>query len=222
MSCRPTTRSACGPSPSSMQTETEAVIAKGVEAGERVVTTGFARLKDGARVVVAHARGADAGSRTPSRRQPRPSPMAARKMRAACADDIAEVLRQRRAQRELRGCLQANAAQLSDACKVAATAAAATASRARPTRARPKAARRNERLRALHPAADRHVAARLCRAAGRCARLLVAAGLVAAAGRFPDHPGDDAAAGRQPRDDGQPGHGAARAPARADPVARHR
>ena len=89
------------------------------------------------------------------------------------------------------------------------------ASRARPTCARPKEARRNERLLSLHQAADRHLAAGLCRDAGRRARLLVAAGLVAAAGRFPDHPGHDAAARRQPRDHRQPRDRAARAPARA-------
>ena len=89
------------------------------------------------------------------------------------------------------------------------------ASRARPTRARPREARRNERLLSLHQAAHRHLAAGLCRDAGRRARLLVAAGLVAAAGRFPDHPGHDAVARRQPRYDRQPRHRAAGAPARA-------
>ena len=59
---------------------------------------------------------------------------------------------------------------------------------------RPRRAPRNERLRPLHPAADRDLAAGRRRAARRRARLLLAAGLVAAAGRFPDHPGDDAAA----------------------------
>jgi multidrug efflux system membrane fusion protein len=34
------------------QTDTEAVIASGIKPSERVVTTGFARLKDGSRVVV--------------------------------------------------------------------------------------------------------------------------------------------------------------------------
>ena len=44
-------------------------------------------------------------------------------MRTACADDIAEVLRRTSSAARLRSCLQANAAQLSDTCKVATAAA---------------------------------------------------------------------------------------------------
>ena len=58
-----------------------------------------------------------------------------------------------------------------------------------------------------------------CAADRRRARLLGAAGVGAAAGRFPDRAGDDAAARRQPRRDCLADHSAAGAPARADPVA---
>ena len=44
----------------------------------------------------------------------------------------------------------------------------------------------------------------------------VAAGLGAAAGRLPDHSGDDAASGRVARHDGVAGDGAAGAPVRPD------
>ena len=52
--------------------------------------------------------------------------------------------------------------------------------------------------------------------AGRCGRLSVASGSTAAASRFPDNPGDDAATRRQPRDHGILGHPAAGAAIRAD------
>ncbi len=49
----------------------------------------------------------------------------------------------------------------------------------------------NERIVAIHPPADRDLAARCRGDVGRLSRLLVAAGLGAAAGRLPDYPGDD-------------------------------
>ena len=52
--------------------------------------------------------------------------------------------------------------------------------------------------------------------ARRRARLPAAAGLGAAAGRLPDHPGRHLLSGRQPRRDGVDGDGAARAPVRPD------
>ncbi len=79
--------------------------------------------------------------------------------------------------------------------------------------------RSHERLRTVHPPADRDLAARDRAADRRRARLLGAAGVGAAAGRFPDRAGDDATAGRQPRRDRVADHGAAGASARADPVA---
>ena len=78
---------------------------------------------------------------------------------------------------------------------------------------------RNERLLPLHPPADRHLPAWRRGDAGRRARLLVAAGLGAAAGRFPHHPGHHAVAGRQSRHHRLAGDRAARAPVRPDPGA---
>src|SRR6516162_215455 len=77
----------------------------------------------------------------------------------------------------------------------------------------------HERLVALHPPPDRDLAARDRHHARRDARLYVAAGLLAAAGRFPHHSGHDPASGRQPRRDGVAGDGAARAQFRADSFA---
>src|SRR4029077_12684219 len=41
-----------------MQDEVQAVVSKGVNAGERVITTGFARLTDGSKVTVGGSEGA--------------------------------------------------------------------------------------------------------------------------------------------------------------------
>jgi multidrug efflux system membrane fusion protein len=101
------------------QSETQAVIARGVTAGDRVVITGFSRLKDGASVSVSAPE-----EQAPSSDMP---PAAAKgearaaSFRAACAADIerhcGNVERSRRA---IRACLQANAPQLSEGCKAAA------------------------------------------------------------------------------------------------------
>ena len=109
-----------------LQTETTAVVTKGIAASERVVTTGFSRLKDGARVAVVRAEdppasapvGADAakgaGPATSAKSEAR------EKTRTACAQDVqkfcANVERGREGTRE---CLQAHAAELSDSCKAA-------------------------------------------------------------------------------------------------------
>ena len=84
----------------------------------------------------------------------------------------------------------------------------------RPARARP-----DERVHALHPASDRILAAGRGDRAGWLARLLAVAGLLAAAGRFPDHPGHHAIARREPRHHRRAGDGAAGAPVRPDPGA---
>ena len=62
------------------QDETQAVIDKGVEAGERVVTTGFARLTPGAEVAVTNAEQAPPAGVEPA---PPQSDAAARTARAA-------------------------------------------------------------------------------------------------------------------------------------------
>ena len=80
--------------------------------------------------------------------------------------------------------------------------------------------RRNERLLTLHSAPDRHLPARRRGDAGGRARLLVAAGIGAAAGRLSHHPGHHPASRRQPRHHRLAGDGAARAPVRPDSGAR--
>jgi multidrug efflux system membrane fusion protein len=108
-----------------LQTETTAVITKGIDAADRVVTTGFARLKDGARVAVQRAEDRPAAGSEPAK-GPTPAPGAKsegrEKTRTACAADMqkfcANVERGREA---IRACLQANAAQLSEPCKAASS-----------------------------------------------------------------------------------------------------
>ena len=158
------------------QDETQAVIASGLQAGERVVTTGFARLTDGARRSRSTQRRGRAG--------------AGRTAAGAGAPRRRPRRRGRRGQAR-RGSVRRGAP--SDAAMSVSDA--------------------------LHPPADRDLAARRRGPARRRARLLVAAGLVAAAGRFPDHPGDDPAARREPRHHRGAGDGAARAPVRPDPGA---
>jgi membrane fusion protein, multidrug efflux system len=99
------------------QTETQAVIGKGIAASERVVTTGFGRLKDGSRVVVA----------TPEEEEKRaapPAPVAAKDgkggVRTACAEDAQKLCANvEQSRNAIRACLQEHAAQLSEACKAA-------------------------------------------------------------------------------------------------------
>jgi membrane fusion protein, multidrug efflux system len=103
----------------SHQTETLAVIAKGIDSSDRVVTTGFGRLKDGAGVSIAEPEA------------PQPQPAAAKTeprgegrgggVRAACAADAQKLCPSADgAKGALRECLRSHAAQLSEACKAAA------------------------------------------------------------------------------------------------------
>jgi multidrug efflux system membrane fusion protein len=107
-----------------LQTETTAVVGKGIAASERVVTTGFSRLKDGARVAVVRAEdppasppaGADAtkGAATTAKSEAR------EKTRTACAADVQKFCPNvERGRDGIRECLQAHAAELSDSCKAA-------------------------------------------------------------------------------------------------------
>jgi multidrug efflux system membrane fusion protein len=105
-----------------LQTEGIAVITKGIEPSDRVVTTGFARLKDGARVTVAPAEGQPAGG---ADGQPAvaSAPKSSGGTRAACASDVQKLCANvERGREAIRACLQANAAQLSEACKAAVAA----------------------------------------------------------------------------------------------------
>ncbi|MBX9590787.1 MAG: efflux RND transporter periplasmic adaptor subunit [Hyphomonadaceae bacterium] len=103
------------------QTEANAVIAKGLDSTERVVTTGFGRLKDGAEVAVATPKEQETAAAarqvaTAARRED-----ARANVRAACAADIQRLCANVERGKDMRACLQANAAALSEACKTAAT-----------------------------------------------------------------------------------------------------
>ena len=104
----------------SNQTETEAVVTKGLAGSDRVVTTGFGRLKDGASVTIATPEEQETAAAT------RETATAARKeetrssVRTACALDIQKFCADVERGKGMRSCLQANAAQLSDGCKAAA------------------------------------------------------------------------------------------------------
>ena len=104
-----------------MQNEKEAVIATGVNPGDRVVTTGFARLKDGARVNIGTPED-ESGTPMASIKSDTPDAKAGGGrggIGAACGDDIRKhcpgVERQ-----GIRSCLQTKMAELSEACKAAA------------------------------------------------------------------------------------------------------
>jgi membrane fusion protein, multidrug efflux system len=104
-----------------LQTETTAVVLKGIAAAERVVTTGFSRLKDGARVAVAHvedqpADGPD-GAKSPAATA---QSEAREKARTACAQDVQKFCaKAERTKDAIRTCLQAHAPELSEGCKAA-------------------------------------------------------------------------------------------------------
>ena len=102
------------------QTETQAVISKGIESVDRVVITGFGRLKDGSRVTVA----------TPEEQQQSVEAAATKqkesraRLRTACAADIEKFCPSAERGKAIRACLETNAAQLSEACKAAAAESA--------------------------------------------------------------------------------------------------
>ena len=107
------------------QFETQAVIARGISAGDKVVTTGFSRLKEGASVSVAAPEeqpGAPEGPAAAPAEKARPRTAA---IRAACGDDIQKHCPGAERGKDIRACLQANAAQLSEACKAASKGIAA-------------------------------------------------------------------------------------------------
>lgn len=112
----------------SYQTETEAVVADGISSADRVVTTGFSRLRDGATISLPEQEA------PPPPPPPAATPMRDRgaALRAACADDLkrfcADTERSRQA---MRACLAENATQLSEACKAAAAEAVARGKRVR-------------------------------------------------------------------------------------------
>jgi membrane fusion protein, multidrug efflux system len=101
------------------QSETQAVIARGIGGGDRVVTTGFSRLKDGANVSVASPEELAPAADTPTATAKGGARAAS--FRTACTADIEKhcgnVERSRGA---IRACLKANAPQLSEGCRAAA------------------------------------------------------------------------------------------------------
>ena len=120
----------------SHQTEASTVVAKGLENTERVVTTGFGRLKDGVEVSVATpdeqetaaaAREAAKGEKKAASDAKREEARAS--MRTACAADIAKLCPDAERGKDLRACLQTNAAVVSEDCKAAAAAARGGGSR---------------------------------------------------------------------------------------------
>jgi multidrug efflux system membrane fusion protein len=98
------------------QTDTEAVIATGIKPSERVVTTGFARLKDGSQVAVSKPQEPSQSqeSAAPAKAPARPD------VRTACATDVQKLCANaERGKEGARKCLQEHAAELSDGCKAA-------------------------------------------------------------------------------------------------------
>ena len=101
-----------------LQNETLAVVKTGISRSERVVTTGFARLKDGSRVVITREEGPAPGGKGEAR--PSAKAQGGGNVRVACAADVAKLCANvERTRDAVRACLQANAAQLSDGCREA-------------------------------------------------------------------------------------------------------
>jgi hypothetical protein len=92
------------------------------------VTTGFARLKDGARIAVVRAEDQPSGTTPGAGAEPAKGAAPAtsaksegrEKTRTACAEDLQKFCANvERSKDAIRGCLQAHAAQLSETCKAA-------------------------------------------------------------------------------------------------------
>jgi multidrug efflux system membrane fusion protein len=105
------------------QFEIQAVIARGITPGDKVVTTGFSRLKDGASVSVAPPEEPTGPPGSPSAAAEKAKPRTSA-IRAACGADILKLCPGAERGKDIRACLQTNAAQLSEACKAAAAGGA--------------------------------------------------------------------------------------------------
>jgi len=120
-------RAALRPITVGLQNETMAVVDKGIDASERVVTSGFTRLKDGASIEVLRSEDRPGGA------PEAPAPVAAKGegrggLRTACAGDVQKFCAGiERGREALRACLAAHASDLSEACRAAAAAAAKSA-----------------------------------------------------------------------------------------------
>jgi multidrug efflux system membrane fusion protein len=102
------------------QTETTAIIAKGLDSSERVVTTGFGRLKDGAEVTVATPEEQETAATERQAAATAAKEEARASLRAACAADVQKLCPNVEPGKGVRACLRANAADLSEECKAAA------------------------------------------------------------------------------------------------------
>ena len=175
-------------------------IATGLQVGERVITEGADRLRDGSRVVLPGDTPRAAGRAAAAAAARRPDGAAAGAAPAAPAPPLPHrPLRPKCRRRPL-------PPERSAWARPASGAAAAT----------PRRSTRNEPVPSLHPAAGRDLAADAGDRAGRHGGLPLPAAVGAAAGRLPDDPGADAVPGRQPGGDGADRHGAAGAAVRPD------
>jgi len=115
---QPDQRVALRPITVGLQTETAAVISEGIDPTERIVTTGFARLKDGARVALARDDDKAGATDHAAKGTTSSAPAKAEKLRTACAADVQRLCTNVEKSRDaIRACLKANAAQLSDTCR---------------------------------------------------------------------------------------------------------
>ena len=93
---------------------------QGYDAADRVVTTGFARLKDGARVSVVRNEDQPAAGAESAKGGAAAKSEGREKTRTACAADVQKFCPNvERGKDAMRACLQANAARLSEPCKAA-------------------------------------------------------------------------------------------------------
>lgn len=102
------------------QTETNTVVADGLNSSERVVTTGFARLKDGSEVTVATSEEQETAAAAREAETTARKEQAREGLRVACAADMQKLCPNAERGKEMRTCLRANAAKLSEGCKAMA------------------------------------------------------------------------------------------------------
>jgi multidrug efflux system membrane fusion protein len=107
----------------SQQTETKAVITKGLATAEQVVTTGFSRLKDGASVSIATPEEQETAAAERQAEATTRAEEGRARVRTACAADIQRLCGDASGGRDVRACLRTHAAELSQDCKAAVEAA---------------------------------------------------------------------------------------------------
>ena len=102
----------------SHQTENTSVVTAGLTKPDRVVTSGFGRLKDGVTVTIAAPEEAEIAAAEKQGPLSAPKDPARANFRAACGPDV-QRLCANADRKDMRACLQANQSKLSDACKAA-------------------------------------------------------------------------------------------------------